>query len=260
MKKTLITALLLGLSLTVGAEEKSLFTINGTAVSQPMLQHLAQDVLKPGIKMDAKIQQLLVGELVNRVLLSQAAVAGKLDQEAFHKAGLEMARISYLANQILQEQMASFKASDDAVKALYDKEHSKPTPEFKARHILHKEEKQAVASIAELKKGADFAELAKKSSVGPSGPQGGDLGWFSSDRMVKPFSDAVAGMKAGAFSETPVKTQFGWHVILLEETRELPAKPLEAVKPQLVAQLRKQALRDFVEQLRSKADIKSTTP
>jgi len=91
--------------------------------------------------------------------------------------------------------------------------------EYKARHILVKEETEAVAIIAELDKGGDFAELAKTKSTGPSGIQGGDLGWFSSDQMVPPFSEAVDKLEKGSYTKTPVQTQFGWHVIILEDKR-----------------------------------------
>ena len=95
-----------------------------------------------------------------------------------------------------------------------------PPKEFKARHILVETQSEANSIVAELEGGANFAELAKTKSTGPSGPNGGDLGWFSPNQMVQPFSQAVAALEDGAFSKTPVQTQFGWHVILREDSRE----------------------------------------
>ena len=111
-----------------------------------------------------------------------------------------------------------------------------PKEEFKASHILVKDEQQAKGVIAQLGKGAKFEELAKKLSTDEgSKKQGGDLSWFTPDKMVKPFSDAVAGLKKGEYTKTPVQTQFGWHVIRLDDTRPLAPPVYDAVKDRLSA-------------------------
>ncbi|MBF0254924.1 MAG: peptidylprolyl isomerase [Gammaproteobacteria bacterium] len=260
MNKTLASCLLLGLSGGLCAADQALFSVNGAPVTAAMMQHMAQTMIKPGIEPTAQIQQILVGEMANRILLSQAAVAAGLDKQAEHQASLEVERISYLASAALQEQMRKSAPSEADLQAYYNKNHSQPTTEFKARHILLKEEAQAQKLIEELKQGADFSALAKQHSTDPAGPNGGDLGWFSADGMVKPFADAVVAMKKGSHSDKPVQSPFGWHVILLEDSRELPAKPLEQIKDQLTAELQQQALKDYMEQLRSKAVIEEVKP
>lgn len=257
MKKFIAFSLLLSAGFTSHAQDPILFKVNDTPVTQAMMQHMASNMIKPGVQLNEEIQQFLASEITNRMLLSQAAVSAGLDQKPEHKAGLELERISYLANLMLQEKTASFEASDEVVQALYDKEYSQPKREFKARHILLKDETKARDLIGELQKGADFAELAKQHSTGPTGPNGGDLGWFTADSMVEPFAHAVAAMEKGRFSDQPVQTPFGWHLILLEDSRDLPAKPLQQVKTELVAELRQQALQNYLKELRSNATFTS---
>ena len=127
--------------------------------------------------------------------------------------------------------------------------------EYKARHILLANEADAQAVVTALDEGADFAELAKEKSTGPSGPQGGDLGWFSPDNMVPPFAEAVQSMSKGSYSETPVQTQFGWHVILLEDERELEAESYESMEGKLKEQARRQVLNAYVTELRQGAEV-----
>ena len=142
------------------------------------------------------------------------------------------------------------------MKKLYDEQFGNYTgTEYKASHILVKTEEEASALITELAEGADFAELAKEHSTGPTGPKGGDLGWFDADQMVPAFSEAVKGMEKGAYSKEPVNTQFGWHVILLQDTREAEPPTFEEVKPQLATQLQQQAVARYVAELRQNAKV-----
>src|SRR5690606_13747347 len=125
--------------------------------------------------------------------------------------------------------------SDEEMQKAYQ-QHLAESPageEVKARHILLDSEEDAKAVIEELNKGGDFQQLARDRSTGPSAPQGGDLGWFSKDQMVEPFSDAAFQMRPGDYSKAPVKTQFGWHVILVEDRREKPAPSFEEVEAEL---------------------------
>ena len=136
------------------------------------------------------------------------------------------------------------------VRAAYDSGSS--GTEYKARHILVKEESEALDVIAKLEAGADFAELAEEFSTGPSGPRGGDLGWFPAAQMVKPFGDALPGIELGTYGKTPVQTQFGWHVILVEETRKAE---FEQVAAKLREQLTTDQVNSFLERVKSKAQI-----
>ncbi|MEO9902291.1 MULTISPECIES: peptidylprolyl isomerase [Alphaproteobacteria] len=132
--------------------------------------------------------------------------------------------------------------------------------EVKARHILVASEDDAKAIIEELKQGADFAELAAEKSTGPSGSSGGDLGYFTADAMVPAFSEAAFAMKAGEFTEVPVQTQFGWHVIKVEDRRALQPPSFEQVQPQLAQDLTREILTKAVEALRSGVDIERFGP
>ena len=131
---------------------------------------------------------------------------------------------------------------------------AEPEPEFNASHILVETKEEADAIKTELDGGADFAELAKEKSTGPSGPGGGSLGWFGPGMMVPAFEEAVAGMEAGSVSE-PVETQFGWHVIKLNETRTAEAPALEGVREELETQIRQTKVQEAIESLTEAAEV-----
>ena len=146
--------------------------------------------------------------------------------------------------------------SDEAIQAAYDAAYGDlpAEPEFNASHILVETEEEALALIEALEGGADFAELAKEKSTGPSGVNGGELGWFGLGMMVEPFEAAVLEMEVGAIS-APVQTQFGWHVLILNEARDKPAPTLEETRPALMDELRKQAVEVEIVALTEGADI-----
>ena len=266
MKKLLFAALLCALALPLFAvekkaeEKKGNISVNGKVITEPMFRYLMEERLQPGKQVTKEVQQQLVNEMVKIVLLSQDAITNKIDKEPRYAEGLaavlEMERLLYLSQAAMQTRLSKSKFEEKDIKALYDKKFGTSTKEYKARHILLKDEKTASDMIAQLKKGAKFEELAKKHSTGPTGPKGGDLGWFATGNMVKPFSDAVVGMKKGKFSDKPVKTQFGWHVILQEDSREIPARPYKEVKPSLTDELRHNAIQRYIEELFKKADVK----
>ncbi|MGH8821218.1 MAG: peptidylprolyl isomerase, partial [Rhodoferax sp.] len=147
--------------------------------------------------------------------------------------------------------------TDAEVKAAYDKfVAANSGQEYHAHHILVKTEAQANAIIAQLKKGAKFEDLAKKSSIDTgSGANGGDLGWANAGSYVKPFSDAMIALKKGQTTQVPVKTQYGYHIIRLDDVRAAKLPTLDEVKPQIVKQLEQQKLAKFEEDLRAKAKI-----
>ncbi|MEO1155543.1 MAG: peptidylprolyl isomerase, partial [Pseudomonadota bacterium] len=147
--------------------------------------------------------------------------------------------------------------TDEALQAAYDETYGsvEPETEFNASHILVETEEEARALIEELDGGADFAALAQEHSTGPSGPNGGSLGWFGMGMMVPPFEAAVVELEPGSFSEDPVQTQFGWHVLILNETRLKDAPALEAVRDELAAQVQRQAVDARVAELTEAADV-----
>jgi peptidyl-prolyl cis-trans isomerase C len=128
---------------------------------------------------------------------------------------------------------------------------SAPSQQFKARHILVDTQAAAADLITQLDDGADFAELAKEHSTGPTGPNGGDLGWFAPDQMVQPFSQAVAALEDGAHTAEPVQTQFGWHVILREDSRENQPPTLESVRDAIVQRVEQAKFAAYLETLRA---------
>ena len=141
------------------------------------------------------------------------------------------------------------------MEAFYKEKTAKLGNEFKARHILVADEDKAKKMIAELDKGADFGELAKKNSTDASAANGGELGWFSAQQMVKPFADAVAKLDKGKYTAEPIQTQFGWHVIMLDDKRDITPPPLDQVKKQLQMVLQNQRIQSYVQGLRDQAKV-----
>ena len=227
-------------------------TVNGTDITianmimmrdalPDQYKSLPDDVLFNAV-LDQAIQQTLLAQTVPEVPKSV-------------QVQLENEKRTLLAGNAIESVVAEA-LTDDALKAAYDEKYAnaEPTKEYNASHILVKTEEEAKALIEELNNGADFAALAKEKSTGPSGPNGGELGWFGKGMMVKPFEDAVIALKDGEIS-APVKTQFGWHVIKLNETRLKGAPKLEDVRAELIDAIQKQAVADALKKLTDSADI-----
>jgi len=230
-------------------------TVNGTAITighmivlrealPEQYQTLPDDVLFNGI-LEQLVQQTVLAQQVNEI-------------DPLIDLRLENERRSLLAASTIQG-FANDAVTDEAIKMAYDERFAdqEPTREFNASHILVETEDEAKALITELEAGADFAELAKEKSTGPSGPNGGELGWFGPGMMVKPFEDAVLTLAAGEVS-APVETQFGWHVIVLNDVRTQNAPPIDSVRAELAQQLQRDTLEKVVQDLVSGADIVET--
>ncbi len=229
--------------------------VNGVGISKEafndFFSHTAER--QPDAKPDRKS---VLNEMITLELVKQRAEQTGLDKREDVVAELERLRTNLLANTFLSERVEGMSFSDERLKQEYELQVSQLSrKEYKARHILSKTEQDAKGVIVELDNGADFAQLAKEKSTGPSGPQGGDLGWFSPNTMVPPFAQAVASMSKDSYSKQPVQTQFGWHVILLEDTRELNPPSFEEIKDRLQNILATKTLRGFLEELRAKADV-----
>ena len=190
-------------------------------------------------------------ELLDLYVLSEQPRAKELAQSPRMQAQMELQQRGMLAQAVAQDFLARNQASDEEMRALYAEQQELAPPEFKARHILVETQGEAVGLISELDGGADFAELAKSKSTGPSGPSGGDLGWFTADRMVPEFSTAVALLGDGEYSKEPVQTQFGWHVILREESRTSTPPPFESVLDVLKQQVEQRKLQEYLQGLRN---------
>ncbi|TDE37077.1 peptidylprolyl isomerase [Antarcticimicrobium sediminis] len=190
-------------------------------------------------------------------LIQQSALQQAFGTEVPHRVELtlENERRSLLAGEQI-ETIMSAAASDEDINAAYDAKYgaSYAAKEYNASHILVETEDEAKAIRAELEGGADFADLAKEKSTGPSGPNGGELGWFGAGMMVPEFEEAVKTMAAGDISQ-PVQTQFGWHIVKLNETRDMTPPTLDEVHDEIAGELRQQAVVDGVDALVAEAEV-----
>jgi peptidyl-prolyl cis-trans isomerase C len=209
----------------------------------------------------AEQQIKLLNELVNTFILSNSAEGQALAQQPDLAAAIDVSRARLITQALIENTLENSPVTDDEINAVYDEQYAgKTKQEFKARHILVKTEDEAKALIKQLDGGADFAQLAKEHSTGPSSSAGGDLGWFEKDMMVKPFADAVASMSNGTHSSSPVKTQFGWHIILREDAKDLGAVEVAQVKDDIISSIRTQKLRALINNLREKAKVEVKQP
>jgi peptidyl-prolyl cis-trans isomerase C len=198
----------------------------------------------------------IMDEVINRELIKQEALKQGTEKRPEFIQDLEFQRSNLLVNTLLAKQIDKADLSDEALKKEYDAQvKGVDLTEYKARHILTKKEDEAKEIIKLLKDGGDFAALAKEKSTGPSGPNGGDLGWFQAASMVPEFAAALKGMKKGESSQSPVKTQFGWHVIKLEDSRKKEAPTFEASKDRLKTIVANKAVQDYLKGLRESAKI-----
>ncbi len=239
-------------------DENTLLTVNDQAVSKLMYGIYFQDRMRtvPNAQNTQEMQMSILNELANVLIVAQDAEKNQIDQRPEVAATLALLRAKLLTQTALQEYASANQPEESAIQAIYDTDYAnKSTTEYKARHILVKEEEEAKSLITQLDEGGDFAELAKQHSTGPTGKNGGDLGWFDGEQMVKPFSDAVKAMETGKYTKAPVQTQFGWHVILLEESRETPPPSLEQVKAEITNKLQQKGLADYMKGLREKSTL-----
>lgn len=235
--------------------------VNGHYIAKSTLDTLEKEIAERSHGQTFP-KEKLVEELVQRELLVQDAVQKQLDKSPEFTAQLEAAKKALLTQADLQNFIKANPVTDAEIKAEYDsKVAAEKGTEYKARHILVKTEAEAKKLIAELDKGADFAKLANKNSLDAKESQnGGDLGWFSAAQMVAPFSEAVAAQEKGKYSKEPVKTQFGYHIILKEDSRPVTPPPLEAVKEQLTPFLQRKKVQDMIETLRKQAKVEILVP
>ena len=233
-------------------------TVNGTAISQRTVDLLAKQGAGGGRPDTPETRAAIIDQLTLQMVIADEAVKKGLDKTPEVQEQLEVIRQSVLANAYVQDYIKANPVTDEMLKAEYERIKATVTgTEYKARHILVEKEAEAKDIIAKLKKdpGA-FAKLATEKSNDPgSKVKGGDLGWVDVRGMVPEFGAALSKLEKGKFSEEPVKTQFGWHVILLEDTRPVEAPPLEAVKPQLTQQLQQQNVKKQLDTLKAAAKI-----
>jgi peptidyl-prolyl cis-trans isomerase C len=209
-----------------------------------------------------KLYAALLDQMVGTTLVAQAARKAKIQDEPEAKRRLALIQDQAMA-QLYVDKMIEKGMSDAKLKAKYDKfvKDAPPREEVNARHILLANEADAKAVIDQLKKGGDFAALASEKSTDPAGKtSGGDLGWFTKEQMVPEFADAAFKLKKGEITETPVKTQFGWHVIKLEDRRTAKPPTFEQVKPQLANEVARDLVGEKMKELRTTAKIEVFNP
>jgi peptidyl-prolyl cis-trans isomerase C len=241
----------------VADADKPLAVVNGkeipTLYGELVKREMSQG--KPDTpQLDTRVRE----SLINLELLSRAAMDKGLDKEPRLAAALDIRRKDQLAKAYLEDYVKSHPVTDDEIKVMYDKAKAEPAQvEYRARHILVKTEAEAKKIIADLgKKKVKFEDAAKKLSKDPgSAKNGGALDWSDRGAFVKEFSDAMAELKKGETTRTPVKTQFGYHVIRLDDTRTPELPPLEAVRGEIVKQLQQQRVRDAITAARAGAKI-----
>ncbi|OYU43888.1 MAG: peptidylprolyl isomerase [Burkholderiales bacterium PBB4] len=231
--------------------------VNGKAVPQSRVDALVQQVTSSGKQVTPEIQAQIKEEVIAREIFMQEAQVRGLDATADFKTQMELARQTILIRSLFADYQKKNPLSDDEIKAEYDKfAAANSGKEYKARHILVEKEDKAKAIIAQLKKGGKFEDIAKKESKDPgSGANGGDLDWANPSNYVKEFSEALIGLQKGKMTETPVKTQFGYHIIRLDDIRDAKLPKFEEVKPQVAQQMQQQRMAKFQEELRTKAKV-----
>ncbi|WP_240484629.1 peptidylprolyl isomerase [Pseudoponticoccus marisrubri] len=260
--KATVTALCLGLAAPALAQDETVgpdtvvATVNGTEIT---VAHM----LMARASLPEQYQQLpadnlwdgILNQLVQQEVLSQDDAA---EETLRVRTALDNERRSLMAGEVIA-QVAQDAVTDEAIAAAYEADYADAEQglEFNASHILVESEEEAQAIVQELADGADFAETAREKSTGPSGANGGALNWFSAGMMVQPFQDAVEALEVGQVSD-PVKTQFGWHVIKLNETRPMEAPALESVRGEIATQLQQEAVTSYIETLVDDAEITRT--
>lgn len=238
---------------------KAVATVNGASITKETLDAYMAVINRSrpeGVPAKEALDDLIITELA----VQQAKKDGIADRVEVKKQIAEAAKKVILTTWT-REKSENMKISDAELKVAYDESmKEQESKEYKARHILVKKEDIAKAIIKEIEGGGDFEKLAKAKSTGPSGPKGGDLGWFKATTMVPPFAKAVEAMKKGDVSKVPVKTNFGWHVIKLEEVRDVKLPTFESMKPQMKPMLAQKKMIEYIESLRTTADVKIMLP
>jgi len=234
-----------------------LVTVNGEPITANEVNAYVQ-LRTHGHQMKLNDQQRhqIAQQLIQVVLAAQDAQKKGLAKNSDVQAQMALQRNLLLASEAVNNYMSNATVPESALKKQYEQMAKQQSgKEYKARHILVKTKAKAEKIIAELKKGANFAALAKKDSTGPSAKQGGELGWFKPNQMVPAFSAAVAKLKPGEYTKTPVKTQYGWHVIKLEKERTAAPPSYSSMKPALENQEKGKMVQSYLGKLKSQASI-----
>lgn len=244
---------------TAAPTSPALATVNGAPISRAEFDSFLRSLLQgkpvpPNLTAEQKSQVL--DQLITMQLLSAQALKDGADKDPEVTATLDVARMHILADGESQHYLKTQEPSDAELKAEYDSDVSQmDKTEYHARHILVATKEKADALIKKIKGGAKFEDVAKAESTDNSKTNGGDLGWFTTNHMVKPFGDAVKNLKKGDMTQEPVQTQYGWHIIKLEDTRDVTPPPFDQVKAQVQKNLVQKKLLAYIDDLKKNAKI-----
>ena len=247
------------------AADKPVAVVNGVAIPQTQMDFILKRQTEQGGQDSPELRGKIRDFLVQKEVLAQEAAKQGFDKDPEYLNALEVSKKELLGNFFINNYMKKNAVSDSDLHAEYDKgkaEYDKmaatapQATQYHARHILVKTEAEANALLAQLKKGKSFEELAKKNTLDEgSKPQGGDLGWVQTDGLVKEFGDAMAKLNKGQITQAPVKTQYGYHIIQLEDKRVRPFPSFEEVKGQIEQKLQREQLDKLLADLRGKAKV-----
>jgi len=230
--------------------------VNGKAIPSARVDEFVAALTQQGRPDTPELRTAVRDELIAREIFMQEAEKKGLARQTDVQRQLDSARQDILIRALIRDQLKTNPVTDADIKAEYDKlAKASGGKEYKARHILVDGEADAKAIIEQLKKGTAFEELAKKSKDTGSASRGGDLDWASPDSYVKPFSDAMVKLEKGKMTEVPVKSDFGWHVIRLDDIRDVQPPPLEQVKPQIQQELERRRIQSIQADMRAKARV-----
>ena len=240
-------------ALSAGAVAK----VNGKEIPQERADFVIKANAGQGQADTPELRSRVREVLIRNEIVAQEAVKKGLDKTAEFIAQTDLNRQEMLVNAYVQDYLKNNPVSDEAVKAEYDRAKAQAGDmEYKVRHILVKEEAEAKAIIAQIKKGGSFDKIAAQKSQDPgSKDKGGDLDWAPAGRYVPPFADAIKKLKKGHMTDVPVQTQFGWHVIRVDDERAMKFPAFEEVKPQIVQNQQRQQLDKMIADLRAKAKV-----
>lgn len=266
MNRHLLLGLLLPLTLLVGcgkadtaaknAAGPAVAVVNGKTLTKSEFDLYVENVerqSKRQISEEEKTQ--LLDQFISMKLAAEVAEKDGVEKDGKVRDQLALARLNVLVDSGLQQWLEKNPVTDQELRPEYDAQVAQMPKEYHARHILVDDPAKAEALTKQLKAGGDFAKAAEKHSKDPSGKNGGDLGWFTLETMVKPFSDAVAALQPGQMTDAPVHSQFGWHVIKLEASRVASPPPFEEVKDRVKMLVQRKKLQNYLDDLRKNAQI-----
>jgi peptidyl-prolyl cis-trans isomerase C len=236
-------------------------TVDGTPISRADYDFYTKRLLqgRPNTELTPEQKNQILDEMISMQLISKQAVKDGLEKDADVATSLEVLRLRILADAESQKYLKDKEPTDAELHAEYDTAVAAlDKTEYHARHILVPTKEAGEAAIKKIKGGAKFEDVAKAESTDTSKTSGGDLGWFTLARMAKPFSESVKTLKKGEMTQEPVQTQFGWHVIKLEDTRDSPPPPFEQVKQQVASGVMQKKLAAYVDTLKKTAKIEKT--